>query len=124
MKVYLLTVGEYDEWEIVNVFSSIEKLKKFKKDFPDEEYNDDNEEYELDNHPKIFKTKDVYWVLIKKDDEIDFKKVDKLYKNINCINKPYGVVNDWTVVYVWASNGEEAIKRAKKIIEKIKIFEV
>ena len=47
MKLYVLSAGEYDEEEIVNIFSSVEKLEQFKKDFPEFDYDDDYEEYEL-----------------------------------------------------------------------------
>jgi len=40
MKVYLLSIGVEDNFDIVGIFSSVKKLKEFKKEFPNKRYKE------------------------------------------------------------------------------------
>jgi len=40
MSVYMLTVGDYDEYKVVGIFSSKESMEKFMQDYQPEEFTD------------------------------------------------------------------------------------
>ncbi len=116
MKIYLLTIGEYEDECPVGIFSSIEQLEKFKNKVPSSDYNNYIKEFELDYIPDVPDGKMVYYV--HHDCWGNIKSYETDVSHINSINKIYG--DDKYATYVWASSEKEAIEVAKKIYEENK----
>lgn len=111
MKVYVLTVDEYEDEEIVGVFSSMEKLNEFKNRFPmrGRGYNTPKQ-FELNEIPERPNNKFVYNVSYNCKEEISAFKTD--FTSMRFIGLLSGK-EDNPITYVWASDKEEAIENGK-----------
>lgn len=119
-KIYLLTVGEYDDFDVQGVASTPEQAKKFMDQFPDEEWNK-LKEMMIDDFIKIPKGKYPYFVRIKKDKTcaIETQRCPLDIYHASLINKE--VVVDCKMdlmVYVWAETSEEAERLALKKVSE------
>lgn len=76
-KIYVLTADDYEDEHIVGVFSSKEKINKFKEKFPEEPYNTPYEftidgAFEQYYHPG---NKNIYFIRINRDTGVYIKNV-------------------------------------------------
>lgn len=113
MRVYILSVGEFiEEYAVVGVFSSIEKVEEFKRKFPERDYNDP-EKIEIDYIPDI---NDQKLYIVESFDNIFEIDVDtSIIRHIDIVNKD---LNDDRYVRVLAKSEEEALEKALKLLKE------
>lgn len=118
--VYLLTVGEYDDYHDVGIASSSEKAKEFMDQFPDEEFNEPKKVI-IDNFIKVPKGKSPYFVRVRKDITgiIEVRKLSEDIYNAELAIKGKIELDRWEafMVYVWAENSKEAESLAVKKVK-------
>jgi len=115
MKVYVLTVDCYEDEEVVGIFTSLDKINKFKERFPTMRIYNKPIEFELDNIPERPNNKFVYQVSYNCKNELSSFEFD--FNSIKFIDTLLGGDND-PLTYVWASDKLEAIKKGYEIFKK------
>lgn len=115
MKVYVLTVWDYEKGYNVGVFSSIERLEQYKKDHPVSEYEeyDPHEEYILDYN------KNVYRVLVN-----DVGIMEAFKTEIPICSEYVGKIIFWDAgkdpcTYVVSDNVRDAIDKGSELLSMI-----
>ena len=122
-KVYVVTTGEYSDYSICTIFSTMEKAEQYTKYFnKDADYTGyDIEEYELDpvSDTVYRENKRLYAVQMWKDGEIRQAYItNPSYHNPGFEFEPYGNIGikarpDDSIIlcsYCWAKSEEHAIK--------------
>lgn len=126
MKVFIVTEGEYSDYQIKAVFSTKEKAEKYIDTHGNDTVN--IEEYELDSYDE--EDADLFMVSIREDkgeiQDADFMKANKKYYRDGLFITSSPISSFWGFDRVWyfyiaCDSGNKAVKIASKRLMQIKV---
>ena len=123
-KVYPITTGEYDDFDLIGIASSEEKVQEFMSRFPGEKFNP-SEPMEIDDFPEVPEGKYPYTVQF--DENKNMMSVCVLDLTIGAAmeikNHPINIasIGGSPILYVslWAKSIEEAMELAKDMVKDV-----
>jgi len=122
-KIYIITTGEYDDFNVIGAASKPEKAKEFMDQFSDEDFNVPKEMF-IDDLMKIPKGKYLYFVRVKKDksEVLEVKKegIDIYFSSLAMNYKEDKDYKGNLMVHVFAKTYEEAERLALETVNNSK----